>query len=74
MSNTPIGIAKVMKKGKNDKAYWNRVGALFPTKNPKVHKLILDAVPVDGVLFLTENEPKEEGSPVPEDLADDNPF
>lgn len=60
MSNQPTGLAKVMKKGKNGNAYWHRVGAMWPTKNSKVHRLVLDALPVDGVLYLTEYEPKEE--------------
>jgi hypothetical protein len=68
MSNHPIGLAKVMKKGKDGKAYWHKVGALFPTKNAKVNKLILDALPVDGVLYLTEYEPKEEGTPAPDGI------
>jgi len=65
MSNHPAGLAKIMKKGKEGKAYWYRVGALWPTKNSKVHRLVLDALPADGVLYLTEYEPKDEGEAVP---------
>ncbi len=68
MSNHPTGLAKVMKEGKDGKAYWYRVGALFPTKNAKVHRLVLDALPVDGVLYLTEYEPKDNGQPAPVDI------
>jgi len=74
MSNHPTGLAKVMKKGKDDKAYWYRVGALFPTKNAKVHRLVLDALPVDGVLYLTEYEPKDNGQPAPEGIESEVPF
>ncbi|MFA6016287.1 MAG: hypothetical protein WC742_14610 [Gallionellaceae bacterium] len=74
MSNQPIGLAKVMKKGKNDKAYWYKVGALFPTKNARVNKLKLDALPVDGVLFLTEYDPKDEGQSAPEGIESEAPF
>lgn len=71
MSNQPVGLAMVMKKGKNGKAYWYRAGALWPTKNSKVHRLVLDALPVDGVLYLTEYEAKEkEGDAVPEGVDD----
>ena len=67
MSNKPTGLAKVMKKGKDGKAYWHRVGALWPTKNAKVHRLVLDALPVDGVLYLTEYEAKDDQGQTPPD-------
>lgn len=70
MSNQPTGLAKVMKKGKDGKAYWHRVGAMWPTKNSKVHRITLDALPVDGVLYLTENEPKEQEQAVPEGIEE----
>jgi hypothetical protein len=68
--NKPTGLAKVMKKGKDGKAYWYRVGALFPTKNAKVHRLVLDALPVDGVLYLTEAEHDnaDTETPAPKDI------
>ena len=70
MSNKPVGFAKVLKKGKNNKAYWYKVGALFPTKNAKVHRLVLDALPVDGVLYLTEaeNDKDDAETPAPKDI------
>jgi hypothetical protein len=74
MSNQPAGLAKVMKKGKDGKAYWYRVGAMWPTKNAKVHRLQLDAVPVDGVLFLTEYEPKDDGETAPDGIESETPF
>ncbi len=69
MSNKPVGLAKVLKKAKNGKTYWYRVGAMFPTKNAKVHRLVLDALPVDGVLYLTEYNDKEDtAAPAPKDI------
>lgn len=70
MSNKPVGYAKVMKKGKDGKAYWYRVGALFPTKNAKVHRLVLDANPIDGILYLTdaENDKNDTETPAPKDI------
>lgn len=58
MTNKPTGLIKTVKKSKDDKGYWNTIGTMWPTKNAKVHKIILDALPIDGVMFVTEYEEK----------------
>lgn len=69
MGNLPIGLAKTVKPSKDGGSFWLTIGALWPTKNARVNKLVLSALPIDGVLFLTEYEAKtDDGQTVPEGI------
>lgn len=49
-------------KGKNVRAYWNRVGVAFNNKNGKGLSLRLDYVPTNFDGYLQLQEPKEKDS------------
>lgn len=52
--------------------FWRVCGTGFPTKDGKGIRLILEALPVNGQLLITADEPKEQQAPSAP--ADDIPF
>ena len=44
--------ALVGREGKDGKAYFTKIGAAFPAKNGDGWNLVLDALPIDGRIFL----------------------
>lgn len=51
-SRRPSFIAYQVREGDDRKAFFNRVGAVFPHKDGKGHDVLLDALPVNGRVTL----------------------
>lgn len=47
---------------KGQKAYWTRIGRLFPHKDGKGYDLLLNALPVNGRIVIRQEEPREEAA------------
>jgi hypothetical protein len=41
---------------------WTRIGVAFPHQDGKGHRIVLNALPVDGVVVLRLHEAKEQGA------------
>ncbi|GAB4072288.1 hypothetical protein KHC28_01380 [Ancylobacter sonchi] len=44
--------ALVARSGKDEKVFWTKIGAAFPAKDGEGWNLVLDALPIDGRVFL----------------------
>lgn len=44
--------ALIGREGKGGKAFFTKIGAAFPAKNGDGWNLVLDALPIDGQVFL----------------------
>lgn len=42
------------------KAYWTRIGRLFPHEDGKGHDLLLNALPVNGRIVIREEEARDQ--------------
>jgi hypothetical protein len=59
-------------KDPNGKGFWTKVGAAFENERTGGWKVVLDALPMDGVLFLMPpREPRAELGPARREPADD---
>jgi hypothetical protein len=54
VANDPVLIAYAVKRAKNKRAVWTRVGQAYPHEQGAGLTVILDAVPVDGRIVLLE--------------------
>jgi hypothetical protein len=52
MPNPPSHYAYHVNEGQDGKSYFNRVGAAFPHKDGQGFNVVLDSVPVDGLVTL----------------------
>lgn len=57
---------------KDDKTYYTKVGAAFPTRDGRGWSITLDALPIDGQLLLLP--PREKRAPSREPGDDDEPW
>ncbi|MCK0197376.1 hypothetical protein MWN34_10675 [Ancylobacter sp. 6x-1] len=52
--------ALVGREGKDDKVHWKTIGAAFPAKSGEGWDLVLDALPIDGRIYLRTPTAKSE--------------
>lgn len=60
--NKPTHIAFHVKEGKDKKAIWQRIGAVWAHKDGQGFRIQLDSYPVDGRIEVRVNKPKERAS------------
>jgi hypothetical protein len=46
------------KQGEETKSEWSKIGVAFPHADGKGYRVMLQALPVDGVIVLRTHEPK----------------
>lgn len=53
-------VYAVTKRGEDDKAFWTRIGACWPTRDGKGFSIVLDLVPINGAsIAMREPQPDE---------------
>ncbi len=61
-SKRPTHIAYQVREGEESKAYFNRIGAMWPHKDGEGFSLQLDSVPVDGRVTVRSVQDRIEGA------------
>jgi hypothetical protein len=57
---TVLSAYAVSDAPRGKKAYWTRIGRLFPHEDGKGHDLLLNALPVNGRIVIREEDPREQ--------------
>ncbi len=47
------------------KAYWTKIGRLFPQKDGKGYDLLLNALPINNRIVIRQEQPREEAEDTP---------
>jgi hypothetical protein len=61
VTNDPVLIAYAVRRAKNKRAVWTRIGQAYPHEQGAGLTMILDAVPADGRIVLLERGDDDDG-------------